>query len=133
MLQRSLRGLRPMRCLFSGTCPLAGSRLLGGRGHKECSGSALALSLPRDRDKEGVARSRTLGACNLSRCHHRFQGRQIFPALVWVGCFLLVAGSFLLLHLPTRSAWQVLFGSWLRWRDLFLPVVFACALCSGTC
>ena len=60
MLQRPLRGLRPMRFRFSSTCPLAGPRLLGGRGHKERSGSALALSLSRDRDKEGVVRSRTL-------------------------------------------------------------------------
>ena len=124
-----------MRFHFSGTCLLASPRLLRGRGHKERSESALALSLPRDCDKEGVVRSRTLGACNLqvSRCHHRFRDCQIFPALVRVGCFLSVEGSFLLLRLRTRSAWQVLYGSWLRWRDLFRPVVFTCALCSGTC
>ena len=31
---------------------LAGPLLLGGHGHKERSGSALALSLPQDRDKK---------------------------------------------------------------------------------
>ena len=33
-------------------------------------------------------RSRTLGACNLSRCLLRFRARQIFPTLVWVGCWM---------------------------------------------
>ena len=49
---------------------LAGPCLLGGRGHKERSGSALALSLSRDRDKTGVVRSHTIEACTLPRCDH---------------------------------------------------------------
>ena len=53
------------------------------------------MSLPRDRDKEGVVRSHTLGACNLSLCLLRFRARQVFPTLVWIGCFLSVAGSFI--------------------------------------
>ena len=93
MLQWSLHGLHPTSFCFSGTCPLAGPRLLRGRGHKELSGSALALSLPRVRDNKGVVNSRTLGACNLSWCLLRFRARQICPTLVRVGCFLLVAGS----------------------------------------
>ena len=95
MLQWSLRGLRSTSFRFSGTCPLAGPRLLRGRGHKERSEFALALSLPRDRDKEGVVRSRTLGACNFSWCLLRFRARQICPTLVQVGCLLSVAGSFI--------------------------------------
>ena len=39
--------------------------------------------------------SRTLGTCNLSLFLLRFRARQIFPALVRVGCFLSVAGSFI--------------------------------------
>ena len=73
-----------------------GPRLLGGRGHKVHSGSALVLSLPRDRDKEGVVRSRTLVACTLHRCDRRFRGRQDFPALARVGGFLSVAESLFL-------------------------------------
>ena len=72
---------------LSGTCPLAGPHLLGGRGHKERSGSALALSLPWDRDNEVVS-SRTLGACIFSWCLLRFWARQIFRTLVRVGCFV---------------------------------------------
>ena len=87
-LQGSLRRLHPTRFRFSGTYPLAGPRLLGGRGHKVHSGSALVLSLPRDRDKEVVVRSRTLVACTLHRCDRRFWGRQDFPALARVGRFL---------------------------------------------
>ena len=74
--------------------PAGGPHLLGGRDHKEHSGSALSLSLPWDRAKEGVVRSRTLGACNLSRCLLRFQARKNFLPLVRVGCFLSVAKSF---------------------------------------
>ena len=64
---------------------LAGPRLLGGSGHKERSGSAVVLSLPRDRDKKGVVRCRTLAACTLLQCDHRFRGHQGFPALAWIG------------------------------------------------
>ena len=95
VLQWSLRGIRPTTFRFSGTCPLAGPLLLWGRGHKERSGSALALSLPQDRVKEGVVRSCTLGACNLSRCLLQFRAHQIFPTLVRLGCLLSVAGGFI--------------------------------------
>ena len=79
---------------------LAGPHLLGGRGHKEHSGSALVLSLPWDCDKKVVVRSRTLAACTLPWRDHRLQGRQVFPALAWVGRFLSVAESFFLLCPP---------------------------------
>ena len=39
-------------------------------------------------------RSRTLEACNLSQCDHRFRVRQDFPALARIGNFLSVAKSF---------------------------------------
>ena len=77
---------------------LAGPCLLGSRGHKGRSGSALALSLPRDRDKQEV-RSCTLKVCNLPRYTHRFQGRCDFPALSQVEKFLSVAKRFSLLGL----------------------------------
>ena len=56
---------------------LAGPHLLGGRGQKESSGSALALSLPRDSDKREV-RSRTLADCKPPRYDYRYRGRQDF-------------------------------------------------------
>ena len=49
---------------------LAGLGLLGGHGQKERSGSALALSLPRDSDKQGEVRSRPLADCKLPRYNH---------------------------------------------------------------
>ena len=63
---------------------LDGPRLLGGHGHKGRSGSALALSLPRDRDTQGEVRSRTLEACTLPRCDHRFWCCRDFPAFARV-------------------------------------------------
>ena len=94
-----------------------------------CSGSALALSLPWNRAKEGVVRSRTLGACNLSRCLLRYRTRQNVPPLVRGG---VISGGCEGLHyfftLP-YSAWRVLFCSCLRWKALFRPVVFTCTLC----
>ena len=65
---------------------LAGPRLFGGGGQKERPGSALAFSLPQDRDKREV-RSRTLADCKLPRYDHRQDfsvpcaGREI--SVVW--------------------------------------------------
>ena len=99
------------------------------------------MSLPQDRAKEGVVRSRTLGACNLSRSLLQCQARQNFPPLVRggmfsVGCEELHASSARPppphTHTHTHAhtpAWQVLFGSWLCWVGLFHPVVFTCTLC----
>ena len=47
-------------------------------GQKERPGSALALSLPRDSNKRGEVRSRTLADCKLPRYDHRYRGRQEF-------------------------------------------------------
>ena len=57
---------------------LAGLRLFGDGGQKECPGSALGLSLPRDRDKRREVRSRTLADSALPRYDHRYWGRQDF-------------------------------------------------------
>ena len=56
---------------------LAGPRLFGGGGQKECPVSALGLSLPRDSDKREV-RSRTLTDCKLPRHDCQYRGRQDF-------------------------------------------------------
>ena len=45
----------------------AGPCLLGGRGQKECLGSALALSLPGGSDKRGEVRSHPLADCKPPR------------------------------------------------------------------
>ena len=73
---------------------LTAPRLLGGHGHKGCLGSALALSLPRVYDKQGEVKSRTLEACTLPQCDHRFWAHQSFPALAWIETFLSVAERF---------------------------------------
>ena len=94
-----------------------------------CSGSALALSLPRDRAKERVVQSRTLGACNLSRCLLWYRTPPEFSSpCVGGGVFFcrLQRALLLLLPPPPCSAWWVLFGSCLRWNALFYPVVFMC-------
>ena len=57
---------------------LAGPRLFGGGGKKDRPGSVLSLSLPRDRDKRGEVRSRTLADSALPRYDHRCRGRQDF-------------------------------------------------------
>ena len=57
---------------------LAGPCLLGSRGQKERSGSALALALSRDRDKPGEVRSRTFADCKLPLYDHRYWGHQDF-------------------------------------------------------
>ena len=57
---------------------LTGPRLFGGCGQKERPGSALALSLPRDSDKQGEVRSCSLADCKLPRYNHRYRGRQDF-------------------------------------------------------
>ena len=49
---------------------LANPRLFGDGGQKERPGSALALSLPRDSDKRGEVRSRTLADCKLPQYDH---------------------------------------------------------------
>ena len=57
---------------------LAGPRLFGGGVQKERPGSALSLSLLRDRDKQGEVRSRTLADRALPRYDHRYRGHQDF-------------------------------------------------------
>ena len=57
---------------------LADPRFFGVGGQKKCPGSALALSLHQDSDKRGEVRSCTLADCKLSRCDHRYWGRQDF-------------------------------------------------------
>ena len=93
------------------------------------SGSALALSLPWDRAK-GVVRSRTLGACNLSRCFLRYRARRNSPSRAgWGWVFFVGCGGLHCFFAPPCSAWRVLFCSCLRWKALFRPVVFTCTLC----
>ena len=93
-LQWSFRGLRP-RDSTSRVPVRCGPCLLGGPWAYMCSGSALALSLPRDHAKEGVVRSHTLGACNLSRCLLRYRTRQNVPPLVRGVLFLSVTKGFI--------------------------------------
>ena len=99
------------------------------------SGSALAISLPRDCAKEGVVRSRTLGACNLSLCLLRYRTRQIVPPLVCVcgggggGVVLSVGCERLHCFFASPSEEAGDLCSCLRWKALFRPVVFTCTLC----
>ena len=83
---------------------LAGPRLFGDRGQKECRGSALALSLPRDRDKRGEVRPRTLADCKLPRYNHRYRGRQDF-SVPCVGREISVGGGDVLyyVHSPCSA------------------------------
>ena len=57
---------------------LVGPRLFGGGGQTERPGSAFTLSLPRDCDKRGEVRSRTLADYKLPRYDHQYRGRQDF-------------------------------------------------------
>ena len=90
---------------------LASPHLLRDRGQKERSGSALALSLPRDSDKRGEVRSRTLADCKLPWYNHRYRGRQDFSCPC-VGREISVGGGefFVALSAPPAQLWQVLFG-----------------------
>ena len=106
-----------------GYLTLAGPHLLGGRDHKERSESALALSLPRDCDKERSSLISYPWSLQPMSVWPSIPGPPDFSCPYAGGMILSVAGSFLLLCLPTRSAWQVLFGTWFYWRDLFRPVV----------
>ena len=63
---------------------VAGPRLFGDGGQKERPGSALALSLPWDIDKQ-IVRFCPLADCKLPRYDHRYQGRQDFSVLGEVG------------------------------------------------
>ena len=74
------------------------------------SGSALALSLPRDRAKQGEVRSRTLEACTLPRYEHRFRCRQELPDFARVTNFSVGGGEIsCYLYFP-RSALTGAFG-----------------------
>ena len=95
---------------------LAGPRLFGDRGQKECPGSALALLLPWDSDKRGEVRSRTLTDCRLPRHDINFCRWQ---------------RHFVLCPFPELSFGRWCWDTWLRWRSWFLTVAFECALCSG--
>ena len=74
------------RCVCMGPLPrdssaavpgrLAGPCLFGGGGQAERPGPSLALSLPRDSDKRGQVRSRSLADGELSGYDHRYRGRQ---------------------------------------------------------
>ena len=57
---------------------LAGPRLFGDGGQTARPGTFLALSLPRDCDKRGEVRSRTLADCKLPQYDHRYWSRQDF-------------------------------------------------------
>ena len=95
---------------------LAGPHLFGGGGQKECLGSALGLSLPRDRDKREV-RSRTLTDRALPRYDHRYRGRQDFSVSARVEKFLSVAEMFCTMSAPLAQLWQWFWVTWLRWKD----------------
>ena len=93
------------------------------------SGSALALPLPRDHAKEGVVRSRTLGACNLSWCLLRYRTHQNVPPLVrGGGYYCRLRRASLLLH-PALLCLAGALCTCLCWKALFRPVVFTCTLC----
>ena len=89
---------------------LAGPYLFGGGGQKERPGSALRLSLPRDRDKREV-KSSTLVDCKLPRYDHRYRGRQDF-SVPCAGREISVGGGDVLYYVRSpRSALADGFGS----------------------